>query len=118
MIFFPGQFHVELLENLRSERNYRRWRKQVTHSPALILDDLFAETLTPRIESAYFEIIDSRMTHNNPTFITTQFIASDAAKLFQSPNRGNAFLARLKEATTIIPFGDPLQMTLNAKTSK
>ena len=111
-IYFPGQFHVDLLENIRSERNYRIWRNSTHNAPILILDDLFAETLTPRIESAYFELIDSRMNQRLPTFITTQFIASDAAKLFSSPHRGLAFLARLKESTSVIPFGDALQSKL------
>ena len=106
MTFFPGEFHVELIEHIRSERNYKRWRNKISSTPILAIDDLFAETLTPRTESAYFEILDSRINNALPTFFTTQFNAKDAANLFNSKNRANAFLNRLNENTTIIPFAN------------
>ena len=102
--YFPGEFHTDLIQKLRSEQNYKHWRQSLSRTPFLAIDDLFAEPLTPRTEAAYFEILNSRMNNYMPTFFTTQYTAQQAADLFSSKTRAVAFFNRLQEATTIIPF--------------
>ena len=100
--FFHGSFGDELLEVMRSDRNFRRWKKKIAAAPLLVIDDLFEEKLTERTETALFEILDERIAHLRPTLVTTQVTASDAREIFHSVNRGNAFFARIREFFSVV----------------
>lgn len=100
--FFHGSFSDELLEVMRSDRNFRRWKKEIAAAPLLVIDDLFAEKLTERTETALFEVIDERIAHLRPTIATTQVTGADAQVIFHSKDRLKAFFARIREFFSVI----------------
>ena len=104
MAFFHGAFGDDLLEVMRSERSYKAWKRKVTGSPILVIDDLFSNKMTERSESALFEILDERIAWFRPTFVTTQVTAKDAKAKFHSQHRGQAFFARVKEFFKVHAF--------------
>lgn len=103
--FFHGSFSDDLVEVMRSERSYRSWKKEVAEAELLAIDDLFSEKLTERCEAALFEVLDERICHYRPTFITTQITKKEGMKRFHSTKRAEAFFARLREFFTIILCG-------------
>lgn len=110
--FFHGSFADELMDVMRSNRSYRDWKRKIAQADYLAIDDLFSEKLTERCEAALFEVLDERVCHYRPTFITTQITFKDAKKFFNSQKRAEAFFARLKEFFTVIPCGKPIQEEL------
>ena len=107
--FFHGNFNDELIEVIRSEKSFRAWKRIITSAPILAIDDLFASKLTERVESSLFDILDERISWNRPTIVTTQVTKSEANNRFHSPQRHQAFFARIKEFFEIVPFVDPIQ---------
>ena len=95
-VFFHGAFGDDLMEVMRSERSYKKWKREIATAPILAIDDLFANKLTERAESSLFEILDERIAYDRPTFVTTQVAKQDAAKVFHSKTRHLAFFARIK----------------------
>lgn len=104
--FFHGSFPDELLEAIRSDRNFRRWKRELAAIPLVVIDDLFAEKMTERTEAALFELIDERIAYLRPTIITTQVVAKEAKDRFHSASRFEAFFARIKEFFELVSLGD------------
>jgi len=104
--FFHGAFGDDLLEVMRSERSYKKWKREIATVPILAVDDLFAHKMTERNEAALFELLDERIAYERPTFVTTQVTKKDAAKSFQSKTRHLAFFARVKEFFDVIRFNE------------
>jgi len=102
--FFHGNFNDELVEVIRSERSFRKWKYEITSANILFIDDLFASKLTERVESSMFDILDERISWNRPTLITTQLTAKEAKQRFHSPKRCEAFFARVKEFFQVVSF--------------
>ena len=105
--FFHGSFADELLEVIRSDRNFRRWKREVAAEPLVVIDDLFAEKLTERTESGLFELLDERIAHLRPTLITTQVTKKEAKQRFHSEKRCDAFFSRIAEFFSLVRLGDP-----------
>ena len=105
--FFHGSFYDELLEVIRSDRNFRKWKNDIINEELVAIDDLFAEKLTERGESSLFDILDARICHKRPTFITTQITKKEGLGRFASVKRAEAFFARLNEFFKLIPCGKP-----------
>jgi len=103
-VFFHGAFGDDLMEVMRSERSYKKWKREIATAPILAIDDLFANKLTERAESSLFEILDERIAYDRPTFVTTQVAKQDAAKVFHSKTRHLAFFARIKEFFDVHKF--------------
>ena len=104
--FFHGSFAAELLEVIRSDRNFRRWKTELAAIPLVVIDDLFSEKLTERTEAALFELLDERIAYLRPTLITTQVVAAEAKERFHSTARFEAFFARIKEFFTLVDIGE------------
>jgi DNA replication protein DnaC len=107
--FFHGGFTDDLLEVLRSERSFKAWKRKVTKTPIMAIDDLFSNKMTERSEAALFEILDERIAWQRPTFVTTQVTAKDALSRFHSTKRCEGFFSRVKEFFQIIPFAQDKQ---------
>ena len=110
--FFHGSFGVDLVEVMRSERSFRAWKWEITRADVLVIDDLFADKITERIETAIFEIFDERISFNRPTIVTTQVTKNIAKKRFHSEPRCDAFFARIKEFFQGVQFTKDLQTEL------
>ena len=110
--FFHGSFYDELLEVMRSDRNFRKWKAEIIKAEVVAIDDLFAEKLTERGESTLFEILDARLCNKKPTFLTTQVTAQEGLARFHSTKRAEAFFARLNEFFQLIPCGPSTQTSL------
>ena len=110
--FFHGSFYDELLEVMRSDRNFRKWKAEIVKADIVAIDDLFAEKLTERGEASLFEILDARICNHKPTFITTQVTAAEGLARFHSKKRAEAFFARLNEFFELVQCGGPVQTTL------
>lgn len=107
--FFHGNFNDELVEVIRSEKSFRKWKREITSAPILAIDDLFASKLTERVEASLFDILDERISWNRPTIVTTQVTKNEATHRFHSPQRHQAFFARIKEFFEVVPFVEPIQ---------
>jgi DNA replication protein DnaC len=110
--FFHGNFNDELVEVIRSERSFRKWKFEITSANILFIDDLFASKLTERVESSLFDILDERISWNRPTLVTTQLTAKEAKSRFHSPKRCEAFFARVKEFFDVVSFEQAEQAEL------
>ncbi len=110
--FFHGSFGVDLVEVMRSERSFRAWKWEITRADVLVIDDLFADKITERIETAIFEIFDERISFNRPTIVTTQMTKKRAKDRFHSEARCDAFFARIKEFFQLVRFTKDLQTEL------
>lgn len=111
--FFHGSFYDEMLETIRSDRNFRKWKTGIMDEPVVAIDDLFAEKLTERGEASLFEILDARLCHHRPTFITTQVGKREGLGRFASVKRAEAFFARLDEFYQVVPCGKPATQTMD-----
>ena len=111
--FFHGSFYDEMLETIRSDRNFRKWKTALIEEPVVAIDDLFAEKLTERGEASLFEILDARICHHRPTFITTQVGKREGLNRFASVKRAEAFFARLKEFYQLISCGKATTQTMD-----
>ena len=101
--FFHGDFHDALLDVMRkSEKSARYFKRKLTKTPVLFIDDLFSSKLTERSEATIFEIIDARCSAKAPTIITTQHTKSDLSVLFSNPKRLEALTARIKEFFNVV----------------
>ena len=114
--FFHGAFYDEMLETIRSDRNFRKWKLKIMEEPVVAIDDLFAEKLTERGEASLFEILDARICHHRPTFITTQVGKREGLGRFASVKRAEAFFARLNEFYEVVPCGKPKTKKMELKT--
>ena len=110
--FFHGSFGVDLVEVLRSEKSFRAWKWEITRADVLAIDDLFADKITERIETAIFEIFDERISFNRPTIVTTQVTKNIAKDRFHSEPRCDAFFARITEFFQVVHFTKDLQTEL------
>jgi len=110
--FFHGSFYDELLEVMRSDRNFRKWKAEIVKAEIVAIDDLFAEKLTERGEASLFEILDARICNHRPTFITTQVTAAESLARFHSKKRAEAFFSRLNEFFELVQCGGPVQTNL------
>lgn len=104
--FFHGSFADEMLETIRSDRNFRQWKNKIAAEPLVFIDDVFAEKLTERSESALFEVLDARLANLRPTLCSTQVTAEEARKRFHSAKRCEAFFARIREFFHLVNLGD------------
>ena len=107
--YFHGGFYDELVEVIRSDKTFRKWKAEIVKTDILIIDDLFSEKLTERGEASLFEIIDARICYHKPTLLTTQVTRNIAKKRFHSVERYNAFFARITEFFQVIKCGKPIQ---------
>lgn len=107
--FFHGNFNDELVEVIRSEKSFRKWKYGITSAEVLFIDDLFASKLTERVEASLFDILDERISWKRPTIITTQVEAKEAKHFFHSLKRCEAFFARIAEFFQVVRFVDPVQ---------
>jgi len=111
--FFHGSFGDDLMEVIRSDRSFRAWKRSVVNAPVLFIDDLFANKLTERVETATFEIIDERIAYLRPTIVTTQLTRKEAVGRFHSSKRCDALFGRVREFFHVIPSGAPEQEKLD-----
>lgn len=112
-VFWAGQFARELAyKKALQTREYQTWWAEVTNVPILAIDDLYAEKLTPTIQSGLFEVIEARMGKKLPTLVTTQVKTDDAVKLFEDERRGLALARRLKETSIGILFNQDINQSL------
>lgn len=103
-VFFHGDFSDKLLEVIRSDRSYRKWKREMGTVPILVLDDLFGSKMSERSEVALFEILDQRIANYLPTIISTTVGAKDTASVFVSQTRRSSFFARIREFFEIVTF--------------
>ena len=102
-IFYAGEFHSELNAAKRGG-HYMAWRDEVINVPILAIDDLFAEKMTPTIESGLFEVINQRMERKLPLIYTSQVTEKEAVNMFSDQRRGQAFYNRLRETCKLYHF--------------
>ena len=107
--FLSWQFQRRTRRVIRSEKSFRKWKRDITSAPILAIDDLFASKLTERVEESLFDILDERISWNRPTIVTTQVTKNEATHRFHSPQRHQAFFARIKEFFEVVPFLEPIQ---------
>jgi DNA replication protein DnaC len=69
----------------------------------LVLDDIFKAKLTESFEAAVFAIVDHRLSHKLPIVATLNDTGETLAARM-SPDRGDAFVARLKEMCQVVKF--------------
>ena len=102
-IFYAGEFHAEL-NSAKRGGHYMSWRDEVVNIPILAIDDLFAEKMTPTIESGLFEVINQRMERRLPLLYTSQVTEKECVAMFSEPRRGQAFYNRLRETCKLYHF--------------
>ena len=100
--FFHGEFNDQILDVMRSEQSFRKFKRKLSTTPILFIDDLFSSKLTERAESTLFEIMDARISNQLPTLVTTQATKNDCRKIFANPKRLDALFERVNEFFTII----------------
>jgi len=113
--FFHGGFYDEMMEVIRSERAFRKWKAEIVKADILVIDDLFSEKLTERGEASLFEIIDARICFHKPTLLTSQVTQKETKERFHSPARYEAFFSRIKEFFELIRCGKPIQRELQVE---
>lgn len=111
--YFHGGFYDELIEVIRSDKAYRKWKSEIIQIDVLVIDDLFAEKLTERGEASLFEILDARICNKKPTLLTTQVTKKEAKERFHSNARHEAFFARIYEFFQMVRCGKYGQEDLN-----
>lgn len=79
------------------------WVMKKSRSGVLFFDDAFKVKLTDSFEAAIFAIVDYRMAHKLPILATSNDTGSTLAGRM-SIDRGQAFVARLKEMCDVIQF--------------
>ena len=67
----------------------------------LFLDDIGKEKYTERVESEFYDLIETRTSNLRPTLWTTNASASQLSAMM-SADRGEPVLRRLKEFTEIV----------------
>lgn len=86
-----------------SGRDAQEWVGSYCRCSLLFFDDVFKAKLTDSFEAAVFAIVDYRMSHNLPILATLNDTGDTLASRM-SPDRGDAFVARLKEMCELIQF--------------
>ena len=101
----------------------RRWMRRWVNAPVLFLDDLGKHKWTDTVESAFFNLIETRLANNLPTHwsmnpdpsdvVTQATLSSDAPSILaraldptgaaSARARFAPILSRLLDATTLIP---------------
>lgn len=79
------------------------WVKERANCPLLFLDDVFKVKLTESFEAAMFAIIDHRFNYKLPIIVTLNDTGATLSARM-SGDRGDAFIARLKEMCDTIHF--------------
>lgn len=72
------------------------YKDRLVDADVLLIDDLGKCKLTERAEADVFDIFDRRFSAGRPVIVTTNFVGDTLAAKF-SPDRGPAFVARLRE---------------------
>jgi DNA replication protein DnaC len=86
-----------------SGREAEAWVDSYCRTGLLFFDDVFKVKLTDSFEAAVFAIVDYRMSHNLPILATLNDTGETLAARMSS-DRGDAFVARLKEMCEVINF--------------
>ena len=113
--YFHGQFNNEVVRASKSDRGLEEWQRKVCFADYLIIDDLFAQKLTERVETTIFEIIDNRISWKRPTIVTTMFFAQDMVSRFSSRERCKALFRRIEEFFKVVTFSKPKQAEMDVK---
>ena len=79
------------------------WVMERSRCSLLFLDDVFKVKLTESFEAAMFAIVDYRMNHNLPIIATLNDTGATLSARM-TDDRGDAFIARLKEMSETIHF--------------
>lgn len=80
-----------------------RWCRELAKMDILFIDDLGKFRLTDRVESELFGLVEERMAYRRPVFTTMNSGAAQLERMF-SPDRGPAFIRRLRESCDVIEF--------------
>lgn len=83
--------------------NVLDWVNERNRCGLLFLDDVFKVKLTDSFEAALFAIVDYRLNHKLPILATLNDTGSTLTARM-TEDRGNAFVARLKECSKTISF--------------
>lgn len=86
-----------------SGREAQEWVDSRCKCGLLFFDDVFKVKLTDSFEAAVFAIVDYRLAHNLPILATLND-TGDTLAARMSADRGEAFVARLKEMCHLINF--------------
>lgn len=86
-----------------SAKDAQEWVELRSKCGLLFFDDLFKAKLTDSFEAAVFAIVDYRMNHQLP-IVATLNDTGETLSSRMSADRGEAFVARLKEMCQIIQF--------------
>ena len=86
-----------------SGREALEWIETRSKCGLLLFDDVFKVKLTDSFEAAVFAIVDYRITHQLPIIATLNDTGKTLAARM-SEDRGEAFLARLREMCRVIQF--------------
>jgi len=87
--------------------NGDRWVKTVSRVPVLFFDDFDKLTLTERVESELFGVIEHRIAHLLPIIITTNATGNTLEKKMTAM-RGAALIRRLRESCDAIIFDNTI----------
>lgn len=79
------------------------WVRNRSNVQVLFLDDVFKVKLTDSFEAALFAIVDHRMNHQLPIIATLNDVGETLASRMTG-DRGNPFVARLREMCETIVF--------------
>lgn len=79
------------------------WMQTAIGADLLLLDDVFNARLTDSFESALFNVVSQRTERQRPTIVTTNDIG-DSLLRRMTPERGPAFVRRLREFCRAISF--------------
>lgn len=72
------------------------YKDRLTSADVLFVDDLGKCKMTERVEADMFDVFDRRFSRGLPVIVTTNFVGDVLTRKF-SPDRGPAFVARLRE---------------------
>jgi len=86
-----------------SGREALEWVEARSKCGLLFFDDVFKVKLTDSFEAAVFAIVDYRISHNLPILATLNDVGDTLAARMTS-DRGEAFVARLREMCHVIQF--------------
>lgn len=96
-----GQFSED--EGVRGRSKFMLKRSQ--SASVLLLDDLGKERYTDRVEAAFYDLIEGRMSERKMTIWTANAAGAELVGML-SADRGEAIVRRLREASEIIVATD------------
>lgn len=79
------------------------WVNGYSRCGLLFLDDIFKAKLTDSFESAIFSVVEHRLSHKLPILATLND-TGETLGARMSADRGDAFIARLREMCQVIQF--------------